>query len=326
MDKLIAVARKTLERHAKNNGLDLGCLSENQVQRFMVLWIKARNRHNNIHPTMIKKMIYALTVVIDQILMPIPINIRAAIKRVANKEGEKLYKEKLILIKKATPHTLEEVFPLIQQLWRDHRMMYKQAAIVLAICYASGARCGEVLELRWEDIRTESTMIGEFLSIYVRAGKTNKLCSKNEQLTAVLGKDTLIQMDIWLGRWRKLTEGQVGRIFPYKPQGTSKMTTRWNRAAQKMNLPICLGGHSGRNHLVIKCFEAGVPIESMRSYFRWAVNSDMPSYYRSLHLETSKTGAANLLAQANFNKKTKPWVGQTSRTMEVPEVPAGWTF
>ena len=108
----------------------------------------------------------------------------------------------------------------------------------------------------------------------------------------------------------------LGPIFHLSGKAdTNKMTYRWNAKAKKLNLPIHLGGHSGRNHAVISCFKAKVPLESMRSYFRWGVASNMPSYYRSIHLETSDTGAAAMLALNQFNQKS-----------EVPNVPNNWSF
>ena len=251
---------------------------------------------------MVRKMIFAITTVMDQLTNPINISTKAIIKKTANQEGEKLYKKRLILIKKATPYPLEQVLPLIKLLKTHPKLLYKQAACVLAIAYATGGRIGEIMELRWEDVQKECTKAGQFIRMYVRAGKTNKIPSKNEQLTAALGGDKAIEVDQWLKFWIEVSGNSNGRLFPGVPQATAKMVYRWNAIAEKHQMAMKLGAHSARNYCVLQCFEAGVPIESMRSYFRWSINSPMPAYYRSMHLETSKTGAALLLDLGKFKK------------------------
>lgn len=334
MDNLVSVAEATLQNFCDSIGIDMVDITDERAKTFFTKWVEKREAGKRpIHPQMLKKLAWATIMVLDRVLRPIPISTKNEIKNTAYSLGAKIYSDRLVLIKKANGYSIKTILPIINGLWNEPKVMDKQSAIILALNYATGARTSESLNLRWEDMRRKANGTGSFLQIFVRAGKCNKLPNKNELLTALVGNEALINLNFWLERWRPYAPNPntgkkssnrnrishiypVGNIFFVSGKGdTGKMVYRWNRKAKQLHLPLKLGGHSGRNHAVIACFQAKVPLESMRSYFRWGVASCMPSYYRSVHLETADTGAAAILASDQFNKKT-----------EIQSPPYNWSF
>jgi len=203
MDRLICVAEATLLNYCNALGIDIRDLTDERVKCFLQKWVEKREKSRRpLHPSMLKKLSYATTVVIDRVFRPIPISMKNEIKNTVQTVGAKIFSKRLILIKKANPYTIRTVLPIINSLWNEGKLLSMQAAVVLAVDYATGARTGETLRLQWEDIRRKSNALGNFFQCFVRAGKCNKIPTKNEQVTALVGKQTLINLNYWLEKWR----------------------------------------------------------------------------------------------------------------------------
>jgi len=251
MDHLIALAEVTIQSYCTYRNIDLKDFTDERAKDFLTKWIRKREKGTKpLHPAMVKKLIYAITTVLDRELRPIPISMRNQLKRTATAIGADIYKKRLVVIKKAIPYSITTIMPIITALWNDTKTLAKQAATVLAINYATGARTGETLTLKWEDVRTKTTAAGKFVQVFVRAGKCNKLPSKNELLTALVSEDAAINVTDWLNRWRpfaphpKTGKSHYGTKLPTRNHSPLRRYIPYNRKSghQQDDIPLECNG------------------------------------------------------------------------------------
>ena len=155
MAALIISARSTMIYWCNMVEKSPHMLTDEDLSNFIGMWIMSREQlpeFPKMRSGMIKKMTYAVMVVADQ-FRPLTLSAKSAIKREATRVGGKIFRSRLVVIRKAHAYTIQEVKPLCALLWSDVRYMYKQAGVVLAINYATGARTCETLNLCWEDIK-----------------------------------------------------------------------------------------------------------------------------------------------------------------------------
>ena len=125
-----------------------------------------------------------------------------------------------------------------------------------------------------------------------------------EQLTFRINKNNIIQLERLISAWQIYNKNSNrGKMFENKEVvNTQKIVGYINRTLVKNKIDIKIGGHSGRNSVLLQCFEKQIDETSLKIYLRWTPNSNMHIHYRNLLLETSHVGTAYKLFKKNFNQ------------------------
>ena len=294
-------------------------INKDTVGKFTYNWIRTRGKNKDFKPYRVKIMIVDIITVLDEIMRPITMTIKRAIKIAASKASGKVFKNRLQQPKRATPYTPREMKPIITKLLESNDRRKIQAATVLALVSVSGSRTGDTLGTFWEDALIEKREDRLFLCIPFRVSKNNQIPDTAQQLTAPMGPNSIIDVEKILRNWRK-KQGypNKGPIFPPKTKNeTTAMRRIWDNTAKDLSLDMQIGAHSGRNNAVKMCYLAKVPETAMRSWLSWKNNSTMPGHYRGTMMETSDTGAASLLLDMGFNdEKMEPIMGNAAKLVK----------
>ena len=303
-------ARATFLQYCDERDLSSNAITISQLEGFMTKWIFSKDIRSKytLGAHTLGLMMSDMIQVIDQIQRPILIAHKRAIKRATKRASGKIFNTRLYQTKKAEPLPFDMILPMVKILWMAPKRKHaKAAAIALMFTGVMGARLGESLTLHWEDLKEEHNELGHFLVCPLRAGKTNKIPLVHQQLTAKTGPLCEVDIAFWLAEWRGiLGNPETGLVFPLEVKQKAAAIVRvWNQFIPKEYIPLVkkLGGHSGRNAMVRRCFKKKVPIHAMKTFFGWKPASNMPDYYRATFNECTTDGAAQILAVADFNKK-----------------------
>jgi hypothetical protein len=198
----------------------------------------------------------------------------------------------------------KEIREVISTLFCYNEKITDIAAISLSLCFTTGARLADVINIFAKDMKLVTNNLGKFLKINLRNSKNNLLGIKSEQLTFKIDSKNILKTNehliLYLSRHpnppEKLIELEGSRESKIK-----KITYQYRKISKKLGLKNQLSAHSGRNSVLLELCKTNIDEESKKIFMRWTANSLMPTHYRGMLLECSAEGAAEKLNRNNFN-------------------------
>ena len=170
----------------------------------------------------------------------------------------------------------------------------KLSAIILKISIYTGARTGDLIDLRWRSIKITRAFNGvKTLNLFCET-KTNqhfKLPGRKDIFCPKSDKHNPLK---WLKSLAIGVKSENDYVFPMKNGHitTTNCVYHIRTACERLNLTSYYSGHSARNALIATLSLAGVPDESLRIMAEWSANSVMPQLYKRNNLGLSKKGTA----------------------------------
>lgn len=281
-------------------------LREKHIIKFINKWFRKAERNPNLKPYLVENFIIQLKNILDLKFGGIPKILANRLVTIIKRKAQIRFEQIEIKRTRAETFSLEDIKKAVSTLWKKENKISKAAAVCLAITFTTGARTIDALRVNTKRIREEETTAGKFLIMTLNTSKTNPLAKFHEQLTFKIDKRNIIKTDKWIRKWRKR----------FNPKGTllgtdikaRQMVYQFKKVSKELKLKGVITGHSGRNTTLLRLFEAGVDDESKKLFMRWRANSQMPTHYRGILLETSEIGAAAILAKNKFNQNTEKQV------------------
>jgi hypothetical protein len=304
--KTIEKTYRTLLKFLKKKNIEPTKLTDEILETFITKWINYHNRNNDIKPYKVENIHYDTILAVEKIQGKIGIGQKSILKRGANRAAMKIFEKRLYRPTRAPVIPMVKVLEVIEILWtKDFNWWTRAAAVLLGITFTTGARMMDGLRLYWEDIYYEENQSGKYLILPVRVSKNNLNPKRPEQLTFRINNNNIIQLERLISAWQTYTHNNgKGKMFESKEiVNTQKIVGYINRTLSKNKLNFKIGGHSGRNSVLLQCFENKIDETGLKIYLRWTPNSNMHIHYRSLLLETSKVGTAYKLFKEKFNQQ-----------------------
>ena len=270
-------------------------------------WVRSKIKIKPIQPYLLNSMSYWFSKIIleGKYLIDNKSIFKSNLKKEVNKIAKKLFTKKLHTTKRAKLFPLSQVDEIAKYLWKGN-LMSKASAIALRITFLSGCRCGDLSLVFWEDILVTNNEYGLFLSLPMRASKTNPRCLKKEFITMKIDEDSdsnwniltlLMEYKNVLVENKKLTK----TIFPTKP--TKNYSYYFDKGRKKLGFSNKITGHSGRNSTIKRMLLANVNSEDICIQLHWKRDSQMIFRYRDTLMETTNVGAPFKLYEFDKNKK-----------------------
>ena len=154
----------------------------------------------------------------------------------------------------------------------------------------------DTLRMRWEDMSYINNSTGNFVVYKVRCSKANMLGRRPERVSLLRISEKYLDAYDLLRKWWEIKGRPVdGLVFQYR-EGKHPQTTAFVRAARKaaefLKWPKAYwpGAHSGRNSVILLLLKLKVPMHQIKIFMRWSPNSNMPTYYQNIQLETTDEG------------------------------------
>ena len=219
---------------------------------------------------------------------------KSTITKTINEIADKYYKTNLVQVKHATTVDIKTIVSIAEKLATQE---WKQilTAIALLMSHYTGARMGEISELRWEDWIRKKNKIGNFWIWIVRTSKTNKIPVKREQLTYIKHPKKRLFESLFKNYWKINNKPKNGKIFPTKWFNTANINYQLKKISKEYKIEPPLSAHSGRNWAAQQLALADTDIITVNLYMRWSPNSKMLYRYRNIMLEETKSGGAFIL-------------------------------
>ena len=267
-------------------------------------WVKGKVKIKPIKPYLLNSMAYWFSKIIlgSQYLVGNDQIFKSNLRKEVNKIAKKLFTKKLHISKRAKLFPLGKIDKIATYLWKGN-LMSKASAIVLRITFLSGCRCGDLSLVFWDDMRLTKNTDGLFLSLPMRASKTNPRCLKKEFITMKIYETPNWNILALLIEYKKLLieEGVYTKtIFPKKP--TKNYAYYFDKGRRKLGFTMKITGHSGRNSTIKRMFLAEVSSESICIQLHWKRDSQMIFRYRDTLMETTNVGAPYQLHKFDMNK------------------------
>ena len=276
-------------------------VKEKLIFKFIVRWFKKAKRKKKLKPYAVENFLVNLKNILDLRIGRLPKLLISRINKKVKQEARIIFEEIEIKRSRAETFKLSTIKKAIKQLWRINAKNAEAAAICLAITFTTGARLIDALRINTRRMEKQKTEAGKFLVMKLNTSKTNPIGKHHEQLTFKISKENVIKTEKWIKKWRRKYKPE-GRLFG-KDIKTKDIVYQFKKISKKLGLKKMITGHSGRNTMVLELYKANVDDESKKLFMRWRANSQMPNHYRNILLETSRVGAASIMAQNNFNLK-----------------------
>lgn len=231
----------------------------------------------------------------------IPLHTSSLMWQWARSNARPMAEECLSHPKQANIFSLKSIKPLINFLWREDKMFSKKVALSTVICFLSGCRMKEALEIVIEDMRIKTNREEgiTFLIFPVRVSKTNPFGEKREELIIPLAKNPVFDVMSMINEVKGYRS--YGRLFENNPGLTTQKTSyHLMRGSKAIGLSLAPSGHSGRVSMLLTLIKNGVSESSIKTHMRWKTDTGMINYYKSLNLETHPISAPFQLWQNNF--------------------------
>jgi len=120
---------------------------------------------------------------------------------------------------------------LWKELFKTGKPKPIEAAIAMGLCFCTGARMGEVLNLRIEDTKTIDDE-GKFLIFFIRSSKTDPFCKRMETLNLPLSIEQVVPLGEAIKRqMRGRTKGLILSQLNKSTRMASDYITRYARNA-----------------------------------------------------------------------------------------------
>jgi hypothetical protein len=306
--KSVKRTRKTLEKYLKQKDQTYKLIKESILEKFITKWINYHNKNNSIKPYLIENLQFETILGVEHIQGNIKISQKSAIKKAANRAAKLIFEKRLYRPNRAPVIPLKRIFEIIELLWtKDYNWWTRAAAVLLGITFTTGARMMDGLRLYWDDIYKEKNPSGEYLILPIRVSKNNLNPKRAEQLTFRIDNNNIIRLEKLISAWQIYNNHKSkGEMFGHKEVvNTQKIVGYIKRVLIKNKIDLKIGGHSGRNSVLLNCFEKQIDETGLKIYLRWTPNSNMHIHYRNMLLETSHVGAAFKLYKADFNQLDK---------------------
>jgi hypothetical protein len=180
-----------------------------------------------------------------------------------------------------------QLIPFWKELWASKIKRSKQAAVISAVCFYTGARTLEVASLFIQDLEFEQKEEVLFISMPLRVSKTNIAKERRERLTLSIFPTTPIPLLSWLRSTHVMNGRKTGKLFSTT---TSSCNYHYRRVALKLEWPIAPSGHSFRVSYILEAIKGGASDEQIIENCRWR-SGEMLSVYRSAQLQLTRFGA-----------------------------------
>jgi hypothetical protein len=305
--KSIEETYNILKKFLQKKTNDTHIISNEILRKFTTKLINYHNKLGTIKPYRIENLQFYIILAVEKIQGQVKICQKSTIKKAANRAAKCIFEKRLYRPTRAPVIPIEKVFEIIELLWTTNYNWWTRAsAVLLGITFTTGARMMDGLRLYWEDIHIEETQSGKYLLLPVRVSKNNMNPKRAEQLTFRIDKNNIIQLERLISAWQIYNNNNCkGKVFENtEVVNTQKIVGYINRTLLKNKLDVKIGGHSGRNSVLLQCFEKQIDETGLKIYLRWTPNSNMHIHYRNLLLETSHVGTAYKLFKENFNQQT----------------------
>ncbi|CAG5084493.1 Oidioi.mRNA.OKI2018_I69.PAR.g10654.t1.cds [Oikopleura dioica] len=194
-----------------------------------------------------------------------------------------------------------EAIRLWEELMRTNKPKPREAAIAFFICFTTGARMKEALNLRIEDREIVKEEGKEFWRFHIRSSKTDPFCKRMETLTIPMEMKHGVPLALELRA--QLRDRDSGLVFKNLEGHTRIASDYLARYGAKAELPKKVSAHSGRVSFYIEGRRSGLSQQTLAHTLRWAPGSSMPDYYERCWLECSNLGAPVSVAKSRARKR-----------------------
>lgn len=203
--------------------------------------------------------------------------------------------------KQADPLTFENGIKLINEMRFNSPVRSeingKRSALLILLTLLTGSRIGDLLKIKWNDIKISKDHEGRpTLTIYV-VQKTDLLGKNRDRKTIILPSNKNLNPIFWL-----FEESKYKGAYDYLFLGNNnklltgdKIRYQMRKAAERLNLDFTPTGHSCRTALCSTLSLANVSDERIRYFLNWKEDSDMPKLYKRSLLEKSDYGCAKTI-------------------------------
>ena len=266
IEKTFKILKKFLQRKKTKLKLD-----DKILEKFITKLINYHNKLDTIKPYRIDNIQYDTILAVEKLQGYIGIGQKSAIKRAANKIAGKIFEKRLYRPIRAPVISLEKILEIIKLLWtKDYNWWTRASAVLLGITFTTGARMMDGLRLYWDDLQIEEKPSGKYLLLPVRVSKNNMNPRRPEQLTFRINKNNIIQLERLISAWQIYNKNSNrGKMFENKEVvNTQKIVGYINRTLIKNKIDIKIGGHSGRNSVLLQCYEKQIDETSLKIYLR----------------------------------------------------------
>ncbi|CAG5089405.1 Oidioi.mRNA.OKI2018_I69.PAR.g12205.t1.cds [Oikopleura dioica] len=194
-----------------------------------------------------------------------------------------------------------EAIRLWEELLKTNKPKPREAAIAFFICFTTGARMKEALNLRVEDREVVTEDGNEFWRFHIRCSKTDPFCKRMETLTIPM--DMRHGVPLGLELRAQLRDRDSGLVLKTLEGHTRIASDYLARYGAKAKLSKKVSAHTGRVSFYIEGRRTGLSQQTLAHTLRWAPGSSMPDYYERCWLECSNSGAPVSVAKSRARKR-----------------------
>jgi integrase len=242
--------------------------------------------------------------------------IKRTIKTWCERRGRESARDSLQYPKQAGVIPEKDVKRLWKCLLDTGKPKPREAAIAFGITYVTGARMGEVLQLRIEDHTIKRDDGREFFRFHIRSSKTDAFCRRQEALHLQIDTEHAVPL---VAEVKRLLLGKKkGLLLPNLKSCTRTCSDYLGRYSEKLKLEtkvknsrepyknnrkIKASAHSGRVSFYVHGRRSGISRDVLTHTLRWTPDSAMPAYYERVYNETTEHGAPVQVAETRRRKR-----------------------
>jgi len=269
---------------------------------FLQWWfLQKRSKSTKYAAVNLSRKLRMVALAADELCYNIPDRERLLLKQTVASWENKLVSIQPTNLKRAPFLGIKQLRKLVKQLWHydpsnRSKWLNKATAIAMLFCWRGGCRMIDTLRMRWEDMAFISNKSGDFIIYKVRCSKANMLGRRPERVSLLIIPDKYLDAYGLLKKWWIIKNRPLeGHVFQYR-EAKLPQTTAFVRAARKAAeflkwpKPYWPGAHSGRNSVILLLLKLKVPMHQIKIFMRWSPNSNMPTYYQNIKLETTDEG------------------------------------
>ncbi|CAG5101421.1 Oidioi.mRNA.OKI2018_I69.YSR.g17072.t1.cds [Oikopleura dioica] len=201
-----------------------------------------------------------------------------------------------------------EMVPFWETAYNSGQINKKVGAAVSYICFCTGARTGEIVNLFIEDIRWKEDSGTVFLQMPLRSSKSNSTKERREVITLPITDNSEIDIKSWI--LEAIASRTKGKLFSYShgkrktTMNTTKMNYFYHTVSECLGWAVCPTGHSMRVSFVVESLKNGVPDQHIINLCRWK-NEFMLNQYKNNQLEHTIHGSAFKVISTNERAHAK---------------------